>query len=151
MKNTTNKPSPRYQFHVKTWGGFFNEGHQNVHGHLPGDYFFDTEEERSAYYEELKIMEAQLDARHLATTFTEGYCLQRTVCHRVTEWLGQTYYTTCDLGYGYEYSAACYWMNNKWYPGCNDYPLGEGFDYDANKVRVVSEWITGSFKIELPY
>ena len=39
-------------------------------------------------------------------------------------------------------------MENNWYPGFNDYPLGENFDYNENKVTVIQEWITGSFLVK---
>lgn len=36
-------------------------------------------------------------------------------------------------------------LKTKWYPGCNGYPLGEDFDYENNKVKIIQEWITGAF------
>ena len=40
---------PKYQYHVLTWGGFYNTEYKAVHGLEPGDFLFDTESERSAF------------------------------------------------------------------------------------------------------
>lgn len=58
--------------------------------------------------------------------------------------MGKRYYSTYEFGAGYEFSVAKYHMTYKWYPGFNDYPLGEEHDYNANPVIIVGEWITGA-------
>lgn len=134
---------PKYEYHVRTWGGFYNEEYQSVHKKESGDFWFDTIEARRAYIDELRQIEQTMNARHLALTTTEGFCCRiRTVCHRVIEFDGKQYYTTSDLGVNCSFSVAEYWMSDKWYPGFNDEPLGEDFDY--TKVKVVAEWITGA-------
>ena len=36
-------------------------------------------------------------------------------------------------------------MENKWYVGFNDYPMGGDFDYDNEEFEVIQEWISGAF------
>ena len=140
--------TPKYQYHVKTWGGFYNVEHKAIHGLSKGDYFFDTEEERSQWIAERKEISERLNANALVFTETEGYtCNVRTVCHRITRFEGRKYYTTSDLGVNYSYSAAMHWMEYKWYPGFNDYPLGDEFDYENIKLKT-HEWITGAFPVD---
>jgi hypothetical protein len=135
----------KYEYHLFVWGGFFNEEHLNKHCVQPGDYWFDTKEEREAFLNNLKKLEARLNAKHLCSKMTEGYCCRiRTVLHRVVEWEGQTYYSQNDLGINFPFDTAKYILEWKWYPGFNDYPLGEDFDYDNNNVKIVKEWITGA-------
>ena len=79
---------------------------------------------------------------------SEGYCCRtRTVLHRVIEWDGKRYYTQLDMGVNYPMDVAQYHLEWKWYPGFNDYPLGEDFDYDNNPVQIIQEWITGAFTV----
>ena len=42
-----------------------------------------------------------------------------------------------------------YIIEEKWYPGFNDYPLGEDFDYNSDGFEVIQEWITGGFNVEV--
>jgi len=142
MENT----QPKYEYHLLTWGGFYNEEYLKIHNIQSGDYYFDTSEERQAFINRLYSFESQLGTNGLVMTLTEGYCCRtRTVIHRVIEWDGKTYYTQCDMGVNYHMDAAQYHLEYKWYPGFNDYPLGEDFDYDNNPVQIIREWITGAF------
>lgn len=135
----------KYQYHLKTWGGFYNEQYKKVHGKEPGDYVFDTKEERKDYIKTLEEIEKALSARSLAIDTSEGYnCNVRTVIHRVIRYKDKDYYSSNDLGPNFSYDTAVYITENKWYPGFNDYPLGEDFDYDL--VEIISEWVTGAFK-----
>lgn len=137
----------KYQYHVKVWGGFFNEEYKEIHKQEPGDYVFDTIEERNLFIQNLKVIETNLDAKHLAISITEGFdCVTRTVLHRVCEMNGKFYKTEYDMGINYPYSSAQYHLDYKWYPGFNDYPFGDNFNYQRKDWKVVSEWITGSFK-----
>ena len=147
-----NNAELKYQYHMHTWGGFYNDEYKSKHKHEPGDYFFNTDTERQAHIKELKRIETMLNAKHLMITQTEGYaCNIRTVLHRVVEWKGKRYYSSYDMGINYPISAAKYHMEWKWYPGFNDYPLGEDFDYDTNQVTVIQQWITGAEQeIEMP-
>ena len=135
---------PKYEYHVFTWGGFYNDEHKAKHKREPGDYWFDTVEEREAYIKELESISKQLNAQVLMINRTEGFdCRTRTVAHRVSEYKGIRAYTTRDLGINYEFSAAKYMMENNWYPGFNDYPFGD-IDYTSEEFKVVGEWITGA-------
>lgn len=141
MENT----EPKYEYHLYTWGGFYNEEYFKIHQKPKGDFWFDTSEERQQFIDELRSIEEKLNARHLIMVLSEGYCCRiRTVLHRVIEWDGKRYYTKCDLGVNYPISAAKYYLEYKWTVGFNDYPLGDDFDYENNRVKVVQEWITGA-------
>ena len=144
------KEEPIYKYHLQTWGGFYNKEHQ--HGKKPGDFLFDTFEERRAYMSELQHLEHELDAKMLMMVATEGYaCDTRTVLHRVVEWDKHRVYTEYDMGVNYPYEAARYHMEWKWTPGFNDYPFGGDFDYEENQVTIIQEWITGAFTIDQEY
>lgn len=135
----------KYEYHLQVWGGFFNEEYLKIHNIQPGDYWFDTSEERAEFLKSLQTIERKLGANYLAFNLTEGYCCRiRTVLHRVVEWEGKTYYSTNDLGINVSFDVAKYMLEWKWYPGFNDYPLGEDFDYDNNNVKIIQEWITGA-------
>lgn len=136
----------KYKYHLLTWGGFYNTYHK--HDFKAGDYLFNTLEEREAYIKLLEKTSKDLNAQVLMTSLSEGYtCNVRTVCHRVSEYKGQEYYTTWDLGINYSFNTAKFIMEDKWYPGFNDYPLGEDFDYEDLEFKVLSEWITGAMNI----
>ena len=136
---------PKYQYHVLTWGGFYNVEYIKIHKMEAGDYFFYTKEDRDAFINLRVTIEKKLRTGVLVIQKTEGYCCDtRTVLHRVIEFEGAQYYTKHDMGINYPFSSAKYHLSNKWYPGYNDYPLGEDFDY--NEVTIVKEWITGAFE-----
>jgi len=137
--------TPTYQYHVLTWGGFYNEEYKKIHGLDGGDFFFDTSDERDNFVASRKSIEKKLGANVLCFSLSEGFCCDvRTVLHRVVEFGGKQYYTFYDIGVNHPFSAAIYHLENKWYPGFNDYPLGEDFDY--TEVTIVKEWITGAFQ-----
>ena len=141
MKTT----EPKYEYHLYTWGGFYNEEYFKIHQKPQGDFWFDTYEERQQFIDELRAIEDKLNARHLSMTLSEGYCCRTsTILHRVVEWEGKRYYSKCDMGINYPFSAAKHCLEYKWTCGFNDYPLGEDFDYDTNKPKVIQEWITGA-------
>lgn len=136
---------PKYEYHVHTWGGFYNKEHKDIHKKESGDFWFNTKEERQSFIDELRTIEKQLNARHLAMTLSEGYCCRiHTVLHRVVEWQGKQYYSSYDMGINYPFGAAKFHLEWKWTCGFNDYPLGEEFDYHKNKPIVIQEWITGA-------
>lgn len=136
----------KYEYHLYTWGGFYNEEYFKIHQKPSGDFWFNTPEERQQFIDELRAIEEKLNARHLVMTMSEGYCCrERTVLHRVIEFEGKRYYSNYDMGVNYPFNAAQYHLEYKWTPGFNDYPLGEDFDYDENPVKIIKEWITGAF------
>ena len=141
---------PKYEYHLQTWGGFYNEEFQKIHGFKEGNYDFNSLEDRTNYLNKLHLAENQLNARMLATVLSEGYtCNEICILHRVTEFEGKEYYTTRELSVNASYDGAKYMLEWKWTPGCNDYPLGEDFDYDGRTDwKIIQEWITGAFTPE---
>ena len=139
-------PVPKYQYHLHTWGGFYNQWAKDIHHHEEGDYFFETSQDREDYLDKLLAIEDELQCHVLAYVKTEGYCCNtRTKLHRVIEWEGKQYYSERDMGINYDLESAAHFLEWKWTPGFNDYPLGEDFDYEANQVKIVQQWISGSF------
>lgn len=140
-----NITEPKYEYHLRTWGGFYNEQYLNIHQKSEGDFWFDTNEERQQYVNELKTLKKELNANSLMLVFTEGYCCRiETILHRVVEWKGKRYYSFYNMGINYPISVAKYHLEYKWYCGFNDYPLGEDFDYKTNELKIIQEWITGA-------
>lgn len=140
----------KYEYHVQTWGGFYNDEYKKHHNHERGDHYFDTLAERDTYVSILKHIEQKHGCNMLAMTTSEGYnCRVRTVLHRVIRYENKDYYTNYDIGVNYEHSPAQYHLDYKWTCGFNDDPLGEDFDYDTNlengNIKIIQEWITGAF------
>ena len=144
-KIAMDKNQPKYEYHLYTWGGFYNEEYLKVHNKPEGNFWFNTAEERQQFIDELKEIEKKLNARSLAMTLSEGYCCRiPTVLHRVVEWEGKRYYSNHNMGMNYPMNEAKYHLEWKWTCGFNDYPLGEDFDYENNEPKVIQEWITGA-------
>ena len=137
----------KYEYYVYTWGGFYNKEYSKIHKKESGGFWFDSEKERKVYIEELKSIEKDLSANYLMISLSEGYCCRiPTILHRVIEFENKRYYSKYDLGINYPLDVAQYHLENKWYCGFNDYPLGEDFDYENNEVIIVQEWITGAYQ-----
>jgi len=120
----------KYEYLLHTWGWFYNKEYKDKHGENSGYHYFDTEEERIEYLKKLKSIEKKLNARHLVITLSEGYNTRTvTTLHRVIKWEEKEYYSNYKISPNYPYDAAKYHLENKWYTGFNDYPLGEDFDY----------------------
>ena len=138
----------KYEYLLHTWGGFYNKEHQDKHGEVEGYHYFDTKQERNEYLAKLRKIEKDLNATYLVAEESEGYNTRTiTTLHRVVKWEGKEYYSKYELSPNYPHDVAKYHLENKWYPGCNDYPLGKDFDYENNEVETVQEWITGAFDI----
>jgi len=138
----------KYEYMLLVWGGFFNKEFQDIHKIEEGYYYFDTAEERETFVKKLRSIEEDLGAWYLMTLTQEGYHLRKDVIlHRVTRFEGKDYHTSTEQIRGCSFETAKYHMENKWYLGFNDYPLGEDFDYDSDKVEVIAEWIEGCFDI----
>lgn len=138
---------PKYEYHLFTWGGFYNKQYFQIHKKPNGNFWFETAEERQIFIDELKAIEEKLDARHLVMTLSEGYCCRiRTVLHRVIEFENERYYSKYDMGVNYPIDVAKYHLELKWTFGFNNYPLGEDFDYasEEENIKIISEWITGA-------
>jgi|TARA_Y100000310_G_C20369064_1_gene662649 hypothetical protein len=138
----------KYEYLLFTWGGFYNKEHSKIHKEKAGYQFYDSKEERDAYVLKLKKIEQDLGAKHLMISKYEGYNVRiETVLHRVIKFRDKEYYSNYSLALAYPYDLAKGHLENKWYPGFNDYPLGEKFDYENNDIEIVQEWITGAFDI----
>ena len=145
ISETPHSITPKYQYCVKTWGGFYNDEYFAIHGLKKGEYVFDTAEERQVFIYHRRVIEKQLNADALVIDCTEGYCCEiDTVCHRIVEIDGKQYYSTRNVGRNYPFSAAKALMEYHWYTGSNDYPLGMAFDYGKAKIKMIKEWITGA-------
>jgi hypothetical protein len=147
--NHTNEPVPGvYQYGLTTWGGFYQPEYR--HYFVSGDFFFNTKLERDAYIE--VVLEAARRLGKIAAFDTfEGCNVQKTVLNRLSEWEGERVHTHRSMFYRQSLGSCLYHLAHKWYPGFNDYPFGEDFDYEKNKITIIDEWIEGSFSTnELP-
>jgi hypothetical protein len=139
----------KYEYSLFTWGGFYNEKFLKLHKQKAGYHFFDSNEERDSFVVKLRKIEDDLDAKHLMVSKCEGYNARvETVLHRVVKFRDKEYHSKYSLGLCYPYNLAIFYFDNKWYPGFNDYPLGESFDYENNEIEIVQEWIVGAFDIK---
>lgn len=142
----------KYEYRLYTWGGFYNKHNRDVHNEPSGAHYFSTLEERQDYkYKLLSYSQTLLDLgnndSHLVFDESEGYnCRTPVTLHRVIKFKGKEYHSYNELVLSVSFETAKYHLETKWYPGFNDYPLGEDFDYEL--VETVQEWITGSFAID---
>ena len=72
--------TPIYQYHVLTWGGFYNKEYRSTHGLVGGDFIFETEASRSEFINELLEIEKTLGARRLRFRLSEGFCCGIWLC-----------------------------------------------------------------------
>jgi hypothetical protein len=147
------EPLPKYQYRLHTWGGFYNAEFKIIHGLEEGDYYFNTFEAREKFIDERRAISDELNATQLVLSTWEGFaCNVNTVLHRVSEYLGERVYTT-DVIANVEYTLedAKHRLEHKWYPGFNDYPFGETFDYTDKRFKVLQEWVTGAFTTKLNF
>jgi len=99
----------KHEFMVNTWGGFYNEEYQKIHGLLPGYYWFDTLEERETFKRSRKAIEAEHNARVLCFSEVDGpECRLRTIAHMDFIYKGIRYSYSYDFGYGYPEESAEY-------------------------------------------
>lgn len=142
----------KYEYYLYTWGGFYNEEYKNVHNEEKGAKWFNTFEERDQYIDKLKNIEKELNAKHLMMVRCEGYFTRIPVkIHRVSRYKDEYKYTSDEFWPDYGYDAAKYHLEYKWYPGFNDYPFGENFDYSIRnkEFEIVKEWISGCFEYKI--
>ena len=136
---------PKYEYCVFSWGGFFNDENRKIHGRTEGAKYFNSKQMANKYIESIRKEEVHLNAKHLMIVEYEGFfCRTPVNLHRVIEVDGNQYYSSYDMAPVRDYDTALYHLENKWYPGFNDYPLGENFNYD--EVKIVQEWISGAFE-----
>lgn len=156
-----NKPEiPKYEYYVKTWGGFFNDHNKAVHGFSEADSWFSTKEDRDNYIatldkavEDTKELTSNGDVclvKHLA----EGYNTRTLpTIHRVVEYKGKRVYSKNEICFpDFNFQTLEYHAYYKWYPGFNDYAVKSAFpdeEVDYTKVKIIQEWISGSIDIEV--
>ena len=137
----------KYEYMLYTWGGFYNKEYKKIHKEEPGYKWFNYLKEREDYFSKLQNIEKSLKAEYLVRVVAEGYTTRiPTIVHRVIRYENKEYYTTQEYWPSYDLSAAEYGLEYKFYPGFNDYPLGEDFDY--NKIEIIQEWTTGAFEFK---
>lgn len=136
----------KYEYLLKTWGGFYQLPKNPF---KPGDYYFDSEEERRKYIEKLELKNTELEYSGMVLYKEEGYNVRHfPTLHRISSHKGELKHTTWEHFQNITAHTAEYSIENKWYPGHNDYPFGEDFDYDSPDFKIEEEWIEGKFIIE---
>lgn len=133
-----------YLYRLQTWGGFYNKEYQKIHKQERLLKNYRTPEDRELELNLLKSLEKENGWKSLAHSMNEGFepfLNQPIVLHRVTRFEGNNYYSTYEVDQAFAWSieTAFYHMKWKWYPGFNDYPMGEDFDYENNHYEVVEE------------
>ena len=97
----------KYEYMLHTWGGFYNPEYN--HGMEAGTFWFDSAEERQAYLDRLRVLEAEYNAKHLVYTMKEGTETRlRTVAKMVFEYGGRSFDFQLDFGYAYPVHSAFY-------------------------------------------
>lgn len=162
-----------YLYALYAWGGFFNEENAKIHLVNPKNYenvvFFKNKEDRDAIIYSLNVIADDMQKKGHSTcklmiTTHEGYDMDKpVVCHRVSEYKGKRVHTTFNMKIGTTIQDAMFWMNEKWYPGHNDYPFGtpevksiEGYKhlteeydpYNSDDFKIIQEWVTGAFDLK---
>lgn len=133
-----------YEYCLYTWGGFYNEEYWCKHQQSPGAHYFKTAEDRDRYENSLRSIESEMSAYSLMTVKWEGRDARFPItCHRTIRVNGFEITTHYDVAPIRTLEGAVYILEHKWYPGVNDEPFGEDFDYST--VKIVNEWVTGPF------
>lgn len=102
-----------YEYMLHTWGGFYNEEHQKIHGKESGYFFFNTKKDREDYLKSLKKISEDLDATVLMCTKEEGYNVRfKTIAVIKLEHDGKHYSFKYDFGYAYPVNAAYFMFND---------------------------------------
>ena len=103
----------KYEFCLKTWGGFFNHEHKQKHGVEEGYHFFNTKAELKKYLGELKKIEQELNARILAYDIFEGkHVRYETIAKMVLIYKSIEYPFEYNFGFGYPVSSAYFLFEN---------------------------------------
>ena len=123
---------PKYEYMLNTWGGFYNDSYQRIHGYKPGYYWFDTAEERETYIEELQKTEKLMKAYHLVGVKEEGtHTRKRTIAKMLLVYNGTEYPYEHDFGYAYPPESARFmFFDGNYSCDCNKstFLLRAGFD-----------------------
>lgn len=109
----------KYEYLLHTWGGFYNDEHQVKHGKEEGYFFFDTMAELQDYLKDLRKIEDDLNANHLAIVINEGtHVRYKTTAKMVFRYKGNEYPYEYDFGYAYSKHTA-YFMFHEGNYGCD--------------------------------
>lgn len=134
----------KYEYYCHLWGGFFNEDNKKIHKYNEGDYYFDTEEERSSFIKKLESYISNLDEYHtLERNLSEGFHVrERATLYRTIKYKDKFYHSEYLWSFANELIFnLIFHLENQWYPGFNDYPLGEDFDY--SEIEIIEEGVKG--------
>lgn len=102
-----NFENEKYEYLLKTWGGFYNEEFKKIHGKEEGYFFFDAKKERKDYIDELKQIEKKLNARVLMINEEEGKNVRySTIAKMKMIYNGKTYEYEEDFGKAYPSDSA---------------------------------------------
>ncbi len=102
-----NFENEKYEYLLKTWGGFYNDKFVKIHGKQEGSFFFDSKKERKVYIDELKQIEKKLNARVLMITEEEGKNVRySTIAKMKMAYNGKTYEHETDFGCAYPEDSA---------------------------------------------
>jgi hypothetical protein len=98
----------KYEYGLKVWGGYFNDGVARPDAHREGTYFFSTAAERDAWHAELDAA-AHAAGQCVASDLFEGeYARERTIASFILV-VGETEYPMeYDFGCGYDAAGAHY-------------------------------------------
>ncbi len=95
-----NLENEKYEYLLKTWGGFYNEEFQKIHRKEEGSFFFDTKKERKACIDELRQIEKKLNANFLMIREEEGKDVRySTIAKMKMVYNGKTYDYEEDFGF----------------------------------------------------
>lgn len=104
------------EYLLNTWGGFYNEEHTIKHGKKEGYFWFKAENARSAYIQELRDLEIDLQAFSLMIKCCEGesnIIRIRTIVKAEVSRFGIDLGTMAyDMGYAYDKDSALYYFRD---------------------------------------
>lgn len=96
-----------YEYHLKTWGGFFSSDVAKENRITVGDYWFSSEKDRADFIDHLDNLGA-FDLGCMISLSEGNDTRLRTVAKMVCLYKGVGYQIQHDFGHGYERSSAEY-------------------------------------------
>jgi hypothetical protein len=111
----------KYEYLLQVWGGFYNEQNKSKHGLDPGYFWFNTEEDRQEYLDNLKEISKKYNAMYLATRLCEGkYVRYKTVATMTLVYQEKQYQYKYDFGFAYLVDSAIFmWKDGNYSCDCN--------------------------------
>lgn len=99
------------EYMAQVWGGFFNKENFKIHNIKPGYYFFNNENERKEFIENLQKQEKLYGI--LAISLSEGNNLRyRTIAKCIFKYKNKIFNIDYDFGFAYSYESALYMFND---------------------------------------